>query len=164
MRNASGDDATLVRLLRQFNVESDQFTRLFGDAHGLHRTDMNALVIVMEATRRGRPITPGELARALHLSASATTTVLDRLVAAGHVRRDRDQADRRRIELVTSPTAMKAGERFFRPLGVELSHAWRDFSDDERAVIARFLTASVEAAAHARAKLSQRTTAGEEAF
>jgi DNA-binding MarR family transcriptional regulator len=147
-------DAGLVRLLRQFNVESDQLTQVFGTAHGLHRTDMNALVLVMEATRRGESISPSELARALSLSASATTAVLDRLADAGHIRRDRHQADRRRVELLVSEEAMRVAERFFRPLGHELSHAWRGLSDEQRAVVAGFLSASIEATIRVRTRVA----------
>ncbi|MET0132923.1 MAG: MarR family transcriptional regulator [Kibdelosporangium sp.] len=146
-------DATLVRLLRQLTVETDRFAELFGEAHGMHRTDLNALVVVMETARRGGSISPGELARSLHLSASATTAVLDRLEAAGHIRRGRDQNDRRRVELVMSEEALRVGEQFFRPLGVEFAETWRDFRPEQRAAIARFLSASVEATVRVRARL-----------
>jgi len=44
--------AALVRLLRQLTVETDRFAEMFGEAHGLHRTDLNALVVIMDAGRR----------------------------------------------------------------------------------------------------------------
>jgi DNA-binding MarR family transcriptional regulator len=152
---ADGSDDALGRQLRWFNVETDRFAELFGDAHGLHRTDLNALVVVMDAARRGESISPGQLARALHLSASATTAVLDRLAAAGHIRRDRDQADRRRIGLLVSEEALRLGEQFFRPLAVELSRAWTGFDAEQRAVIARFLSASIDATVRVRARLAE---------
>lgn len=147
-------DAALVRLLRQLNVETDRFAELFGEAHGLHRTDLNALVVIMDTTRRGETISPGQLARALHLSASATTTVLDRLEDAGHIERDRSPSDRRRIQLLMPDKAVRLGEKFFRPLGVAFSRAWSDFTAAERNTIVRFLTTSIATTVDVREQLT----------
>lgn len=159
MTNADGmpedlHDATLVRLLRQLTTETDRLAELFGDAHGLHRTDLNALEIILTATRRGRRISPGQLARALRLSASATTAVLDRLEYAGYVERDRSPDDRRRVELRISSQALPAREQYFQPLGVEVSRAWARFTPQERATIVEFLTASIDATLQVRARFA----------
>lgn len=146
-------DLALVRLMRQLNVETDRFAEMFGEAHGLHRTDLNAMVVIMDAARRGERISPGELARALHLSASATTAVLDRLEEAGHVHRDRSAHDRRRIHLDLPASTLRLGEQLFRPLGVELSRAWAVFGPEERATILRFLQLSIDTTVDVRTRL-----------
>lgn len=146
--------ATLARLLRQLTVELDRFAELFGERHGLHRTDLNALVVIMDAARRGEHISPGQLAAALHLSASATTAVLDRLQAAGHLHRDRHPTDRRRIELVIADHALELGREYFMPLNQEMSRAWADFTPTQRRTIARFLQASVDATIRVRGGLA----------
>ncbi|XVV01183.1 MarR family winged helix-turn-helix transcriptional regulator [Actinosynnema sp. CA-248983] len=148
------DNSTLVRLLRQLVVESDHFVDLFGAWHGLHRTDMNALVLIMDADRRGTPLSPGRLAEAMHLSASATTSVLDRLESSGHVERARSTADRRKVELRVHDKALDLGRRFFAPLSGAYTSAWASFSDDERATIARFLTASIDATVAVRGEIA----------
>lgn len=144
---------TLIRLLRQLNVETDQFAQLFGEAHGLHRTDLNALVVVMDAARRGESVSAGQLARALDLSASATTAVLDRLEGSGHVRRDRDAADRRRVHLLMPETTIQLGEQFFGPLRAELTKAWSRFDDDQRELVVQFLAATIDATVRARGRV-----------
>jgi hypothetical protein len=63
-------DRGLGRLLRQLTVETDRLAEVFGETHGMHRTDLNALVVIMDSSRRGEPISPTQLARALHLSIS----------------------------------------------------------------------------------------------
>ena len=68
-------DRELARLLQNLTVETDRFAEVFGETHGLHRTDLNALVVIMESNRTGTPVSPTQLARALHMSASATTAV-----------------------------------------------------------------------------------------
>jgi DNA-binding MarR family transcriptional regulator len=141
-------------MLRQLNVETDRFAELFGEIHGLHRTDLNALVVIMDAAIRGEPISPTGLARALHLTASATTAVLDRLEHAGHLHRDRSAHDRRRVELHMAAAAMRLGEQFFRPLASELTHAWADLDPAERATVARFLTASIDATVRTRSRIA----------
>jgi DNA-binding MarR family transcriptional regulator len=147
-------DEELGRLLRQLNVETDRFAELFGETNGLHRTDLNALVVIMDAARRGEPVSPTGLARAVHLTASATTAVLDRLEQAGHLHRERDPHDRRRVELRLAATAMRLGEQFFRPLADELSAAWATFTPAERAAVARFLIASVDATVRTRSRMT----------
>ncbi|MFI9815053.1 MarR family winged helix-turn-helix transcriptional regulator [Saccharothrix variisporea] len=148
------DNSTLVRLLRQLVVESDHFVGLFGEWHGLHRTDMNALVLIMDADRRGTPLSPGRLAEAMHLSASATTSVLDRLESSGHVERARSTTDRRKVELRVHDKALDLGRRFFAPLNSAYTAAWEAFSDEEKATIARFLLASIEATAAVRGEIA----------
>lgn len=144
------DDAHLVRQLRQLTVESDHFAEIFRDAHGMHRTDLNALAVIMDAAITGQALSPGELAERLHLSASATTALLDRLEAVGHLRRARSERDRRRVELHMHEQAREVGRELFVPLGVELAAAWEQFDVDERRVIARFLAASIDATVRTR--------------
>lgn len=148
-------DEVLVTLVRQLTVESDRFAEMFGEAHGLHRTDLNALAVIMDAARRGAPMSPSQLAGALHLSASATTSVLDRLERAGHLHRDRSATDRRKVELRMHEQAREIGSAFFLPLGERLSQAWRELDDEERRTIARFLTLTIEATTEVRGRLTE---------
>ncbi|WP_197321947.1 MarR family transcriptional regulator [Saccharomonospora sp. NB11] len=142
------DDSTLVGHIRALMIESSRFVNAFGDSHALHRSDLAALVAIMDAAGRGHPLSQGELATQLRLSASATTSVLDRLQA--HVERRRDTRDRRRVVLHIRPSAQKLGFELFGPLGMAYAQAWAQFDEDERRIIARFLAATVEATKHTR--------------
>ncbi|WP_340681654.1 MarR family transcriptional regulator [Amycolatopsis coloradensis] len=147
-------DDLLVLLLRQLTVESDRFAEMFGESHGLHRTDLNALAVIMDAARMGDPMSPSRLASALHLSASATTAVLDRLERAGHLYRDRSATDRRKVELRMHDQARRIGAEFFQPLGERYAEAWRDLGEDERRAVARFLRNSIAATVEVRGRLA----------
>ncbi|QXV56769.1 MarR family winged helix-turn-helix transcriptional regulator [Amycolatopsis sp. TNS106] len=147
-------DDLLVLLLRQLTVESDRFAEMFGESHGLHRTDLNALAVIMDAARMGDPMSPSRLASALHLSASATTAVLDRLERAGHLYRDRSSTDRRKVELRMHDQARRIGAEFFQPLGERYAEAWRDMGEDERRAVARFLRSSIAATVEVRGRLA----------
>lgn len=148
------DNSALVRLLRQLTVETDRFVELFGEKQGMHRTDLNALALIMDARWSGTPMSPTRLAEALHMSASATTSVLDRLEASGHVERVRNPHDRRKVELHVSDKALDLGRRFFGPLDGAFTRAWDQFSAPDKATIARFLTASIDATVTVRADLT----------
>ncbi|GGS58484.1 MarR family winged helix-turn-helix transcriptional regulator [Actinokineospora fastidiosa] len=146
------DDEVLITLLRRLTVESDRFAEMFAEVHGVHRTDMNALAVIMDAAKAGTPLSPTALAAALNLSNSATTSLLDRLERAGHVERIRSARDRRKIELRMRDQARELGIAFFAPLRQELLAAWRDLPDDHRAVIGRFLTTTIDATVTARGR------------
>lgn len=148
------DNSTLVRLLRQLTVETDRFAEIFGEKQRMHRTDLNALAAIMDARWGGAPMSPTRLAEALHLSASATTSVLDRLEASGHVERARSPHDRRKVELHVSDKALELGREFFEPLDGAFTRAWERFGDADKEVIARFLLASIDATVSVRAGLA----------
>src|SRR5450759_256907 len=63
------------------------------DRIGINATDLNCLNILSFSGRR----TAGELARANGMTTASITGVVDRLEAAGYVRRERDARDRRRV-------------------------------------------------------------------
>ncbi|SDF77427.1 DNA-binding transcriptional regulator, MarR family [Lentzea fradiae] len=143
------DDYDLSMLLRGLVLESNRFLEIFSAAHSLHPTDMTALNLIMTSA-----MTPGTLAKALNLSASATTSVLDRLERAGHVVRERDPGDRRRVELRVLTEARALAATFFEPLARGYAAAWSGMTAEERQVVARFLTATIEATAEVRSALS----------
>ncbi len=152
---ASGDDVVLGELLRQLNLELDRFNVLFGEARGLHRSDLNALVVILDAANRQDPMTPGRLASALDLSVSATTALLGRLESLGHITRERSTTDRRRVDLDIHDTARQVGSDFYQPLQRELGVVWHGFSDEQRETIRQFLVATIGAAGRARETISR---------
>ncbi len=126
-------------LLRRLNVELDAVGQRFATVHGLGRTDVRALVAIMDAARRGEALTAGALGQAVELSSASVTALVDRLERFGHVRRVRDPEDRRRVALEMTESAMAAGGEFFGGLNRDLLAAMADYSDDELAVVRRFL-------------------------
>lgn len=146
-RVSEASDHDLSMLVRALVMESNRFLDIFSAAHELHPTDMTALNLIMTARS---PMTPGALAKALNLSASATTSVLDRLERAGHVTRDRSPDDRRRVELRALSAATALASAFFQPLAREYSSVWENLSAADRQVVARFLTTTTEATARVR--------------
>jgi DNA-binding MarR family transcriptional regulator len=138
------DRQELALLLRRLTVELDAVGQRFAHLHDLGRTDVRALVAIMDAARRGDAMTAGRLGAAVELRSASVTALLDRLERVGHVRRVRDPEDRRRVVLEMSPSAMAAGGEFFGGLQRDLLAAMAGYSDDELAVVGRFLSDMTE--------------------
>jgi DNA-binding MarR family transcriptional regulator len=133
------DRVEVALLLRRLSVGMDVLGQRFADLHGLGRTDVRALVAIMDAARRGQALTAGSLGAAVDLSSASVTALLDRLERVGHVRRVRDPADRRRVGLELSDAALAAGSAFFGALQRDLVQAMAGYSDEELDVVRRFL-------------------------
>ena len=135
----------LVHLLRQITVELDLLGAEFARLHGLHPTDVRALIHLLDAERAGIPATPGWLAAQLRLDASSVTALVHRLEGSGQVRRHPDPADGRRVLLEVTESAVALGWSFFGPLISRLVDAVQSFDDAELTTVHRFLTAMTQA-------------------
>jgi DNA-binding MarR family transcriptional regulator len=133
------DRRELALLLRRLTVELDAVGQRFAEIHGLNRTDVRALVAIMDAARGGESLTAGRLGDAVDLSSASVTALLDRLEKVGHIRRIRDAGDRRRVVLEMTDSAMAAGAEHFGVLQRDLTAAMEAYTDDELAVVRRFL-------------------------
>ena len=140
----------LVHLLRRITVGLELFGAEFAAAHGLHPTDVRALIHLLDAGRADLTATPGWLAAQLGLNSASVTALIDRLERAGHVRRERDPGDRRRVLLVVEEHAVALGWSFFGPLITELVIAMGTFDEAELATVRRFLVSMNDVVTAAR--------------
>jgi len=90
-------------------------------------------------------IGPAEVARRLEVSTAAATGIVDRLVSRGHVERQPHAADRRRTELVLTESGRREVVGHLLPMFVALDRLDRSFTDEERAVVERYLRGAVDA-------------------
>src|SRR5262245_37436021 len=88
-----------IETIRGWQTDQDLFDEAVALYVGMNRTDMRCIDLIERAGR----LTAGQLGAAAHLSSGATTAALDRLEAAGLVRRVRDDADRRRVLVEVTP-------------------------------------------------------------
>ncbi len=135
----------LVHLLRSVAVDLDMQSAAFAGEHGLHPTDVRALIALLDAERAGESMSPGRLGARLHLNSPATTAVIDRLEARGFLTRDRDQHDRRRVLLVVSQEAKTVGWSFFGPLITRILAAMDGFDEADLDAYERVLRAIARA-------------------
>ena len=105
---------------------------------GMHPTDMFCLWHATESAA-STPVTSGQLAELTGLTSGAITGVIDRLEAAGFLRRERDTQDRRKLLLV--PVPEKVGEMYalYTPLHETFRSAEAAYTPEMQAVILEFL-------------------------
>ncbi|HEX8510757.1 MAG TPA: MarR family transcriptional regulator [Propionibacteriaceae bacterium] len=141
--------------LRTFAVEMEQYIHAAGAAAAIHRTDLTALSHAMDASRGTGRLTPGELATRMGLSPSATTSMLDRLEAAGHVLRTRDSSDRRQVTITVTEHAQQTGYQIFAPLAQAFDQVMSGYPTGELATVLTFLEQIAAATQSARPRPEQ---------
>ncbi|MEU5841726.1 MarR family transcriptional regulator [Rhodococcus sp. NPDC047139] len=142
----------MVHRLRALTLQLDLLGAEFAQEHGLHPTDLRALIGLLDRERAGELATPGWLAEHLRLNTASVTALVDRLEKAGHVQRDRDSKDRRRVILRVTPAAEKLGWDFFGPLIAQASDALETFSAARLDAVRDFLVAMTAAVESARSR------------
>ena len=145
----------LVRLLQDFTLEANRYVDTAGGRNDMHRTDLNALAVIMRHTAKGTVVTPGILRRELHLSSPATTALIDRLDQSGHVVRERLGSDRRQVQLRMTPKAFQDGRAMFMPLSRHMGTAMAEFSPEELELVTRFIEAMITATVRAGEEASE---------
>ncbi|WP_050065346.1 MarR family winged helix-turn-helix transcriptional regulator [Rhodococcus sp. RD6.2] len=134
------DSLSTVHRLRALTVELHLLGAEFGRVHGLHSTDVRALICLLDAERSSRPATPSWLGEQLHLNSASVTALIDRMEKAGHARRQRDSQDRRRVFVEVTPEAVELGWAFFGPVIANALAAIGTYSPREVETVVRFLT------------------------
>ncbi|MFC8583013.1 MarR family winged helix-turn-helix transcriptional regulator [Streptomyces sp. NPDC057217] len=117
----------LIEGLRSYGGRFSELGSLFADWLGLHSTDAVALLEIAAADERGTPLSPARLSERILLSPSATTALLNRLEAAGHIIRSREHTDRRLVTLRSSAHVQERADEFFRPLGVQMDAVMAEY-------------------------------------
>ena len=135
----------VVHLLREVALRYDLAVGEFAGTTGLHRTDVRALVRLLDAERAGVEATPSWLAQQLGMTSQATTAVIHRLEAAGHVERLRSRTDARSTHLQVSDTAVALGWQFFGPLLDGMVAVTTALTAAERTTVSQYLTDVAEA-------------------
>jgi DNA-binding MarR family transcriptional regulator len=83
----------------------------------------------------------------MDVSPAAITYLVDRMIEAGHIRREPDPQDRRKWLLRYEERGMSLAHSFFKPLGAHLSAAMVDLSDADLDAAHRVFTAMIDAMA-----------------
>lgn len=124
-------------LVRRLSTATNRYVDRIRRDLEMTRSDLTAMEMIATRSRSRDPMSPSELAAALQLSASAVTSLVDRLEAMGHVRRDRRSDDRRRQSLIITDTAAEISGAAFAPLSRAVRTALGRMSDDELVVVER---------------------------
>lgn len=119
--------------------------RHFARVNEVSSSDFHALLHIMVSETAGEPLTLAQLRQRMDVSPAAITYLVDRMIEAGHIRREPDPKDRRKWLLRYEPTGMTMAHSFFRPLGAHFSSAMADLSDDDLLAAHRVFSAMITA-------------------
>jgi DNA-binding MarR family transcriptional regulator len=128
--------------LRRLQVAMGEAQLALGRRMRMIPSDLAAMAHLAAASEA---LGPTDLSVRLGLSPGATTELVDRLERAGHLLRQRDLADRRRVRLVPSESARGEVVGRLGALIEALDTIAEDFTDDERDVVRRYLERATQA-------------------
>ncbi len=121
--------------LKTISILTRQIGRKIGESLGVNVTDMAAL----EQLLSDGPMTPGQLSEHLKVTTAAATQIVDRLERAGHVTRQRQGGDRRKICVVPLEASIDQAFAQLAPMLDGLDRVIAGLSPAERQVIEGFL-------------------------
>jgi DNA-binding MarR family transcriptional regulator len=128
-------DRLRVLTTQQQQFERNLARRLAVDAAGL---------AAMERLVSDGPATPTELAQHLEISTAATTLVVERLAAAGHVTREPHPSDGRKVIVRAAPRSAEAAYGHVALLLERTAELDESLSPADRATVTSFLDRIVE--------------------
>lgn len=142
---ASDPMGVLVQALRRYAEASDRVVEAAGNQHGMYRTDLRALALLMQRRAEGVQTTPKDLGQLLNLTSASTTALVDRLVANGHAERRRSTTDRRSVIVQHTPTAQAEGRAIFAPISQHMMEHLSHFSPEQMNTAAEVIAAATVA-------------------
>lgn len=139
-RSRSELEQQVVEEIRAWHMSQDVLDEAISEDWGVNRTEGRVLDIVERAGR----ITAGQLGAEVRLTSGAVTAVVDRLEAAGLVRRLRDTVDRRRVFIEVTSKTEGLAVPIFGPMGAESHQIMAGYTDAELELIGGFIRAGRE--------------------
>ena len=133
--------AELSEACRAYRNAVDRLDEAVCECVEINRTDLRCLDVL----ERLGPMTAGELASSCGLTTGALTALLDRLERAGYVRRDRDEADRRKVVVSMTEVVRAKAVELYRPFVEAHETILGHLDDADLELITAFLRAELEA-------------------
>lgn len=131
-----------TRLLGDFLRTTQDFLFEVGDRLDVNQTDFKALRKLIEAG----PMTVGELSNEVGLTSGSTTAMLNRIIKVGHASKQPSEHDGRSSIVVLNPESASRAISMIGPMFTITESALQDFSEDDRAVVLKFLATIAERA------------------
>jgi DNA-binding MarR family transcriptional regulator len=134
----------LSHCVRRLLVERERIAQRFAARSGLSSTDFRALIHISESEMNKQPLAAGGLRDLMQMSAGASTYVVDRLVSTGHVRRESDPNDRRKVVLRHTPEGDRTTGEFFAAIENRTRRALSDVPESDLATAERVICHLIE--------------------
>ncbi len=148
---STAEQENLADLAREHSLAVMRYAAAVAKRMGIEVSELAALSHLEEAG----PMTLGRLGERLSVSPGAVTALVDRLEGRGHVERFPNPKDRRSVLVRETETGLADSLEHLWPYIEEMREIEGRFSEGEREVIARFLSAAAEAT-HRHAEADRR--------
>ena len=139
-RGREPEQPPTLRALRDLVSAGSRVTHAVSRRAGLSESEL----VTLEHLSREQ-IGPAEVARRLEVSTAAATGIVDKLVSRGHVERRPHEVDRRRTELHITDSGRSEIVAHLMPMFVALDRHDASFSEEEKAVVERYLRGATKA-------------------
>jgi DNA-binding MarR family transcriptional regulator len=133
--------------MRAITAQSDRIGRYFARRNDLSHGDFQALLHIMVAETARTPLTLTQLRKRMDVSQAAITYLVDRMIDAGHIRREADPTDRRKWLLRYGDSGMALAREFFSSLGEHLRTRVNELHDKDLLAAHRVFSAMISAMA-----------------
>nr|AGU11289.1 hypothetical protein [uncultured organism] len=152
---SSGPRSRVMQLLRDYTDAHLEFTRQLARRLGVHVNDAVAVSEILWGEAIGSPLTPARLSERIGHSSGATTTLLNRLEAAGLIVRSREDTDRRVVRLRLTAPARSRTEAFLAPTGEQVDQVLDGYDETTLGRMESLLTDVVAVTAARNAQLRE---------
>ena len=129
----------VLNALRDYRASEAAMRRRTRSSMGMGETDLLALRYLLQAEAAGKTVGPKELGARLGVTSASTTTLVDRLVKSGHVRREPHPTDRRALILRPTPGSDQEVRHTLGLMHQRMMDVASSLSADEARVVVGFL-------------------------
>src|SRR4051812_40637280 len=124
----------LEHAARRSSAQGVMFSQAVANCVGISSSDLECLDFL---NLEGR-VTAGRLAEVTGLTTGAITGVVDRLEKVGLVRRERDEADRRKVFIAIVPENVAKIGKFYAHMQRAMQNVFETYTDAELRLLLRF--------------------------
>jgi DNA-binding MarR family transcriptional regulator len=147
--------AAVLKSLRDYRSAETTMRRSTRDSMGMGETDLLALRYLLRVQASGKTVVPKDLSQFLGITSASTTSLIDRLVASGHVRREAHPSDRRSVVVVPTVESDQEVRETLGAMHRRMMAVAESLTADEARIVVEFLERMTEAvsaqeAAHAK--------------
>ncbi|TDL35910.1 MarR family winged helix-turn-helix transcriptional regulator [Arthrobacter nitrophenolicus] len=137
--------AAVLKSLRDYRSAETTMRRSTRDSMGMGETDLLALRYLLRVQASGKTVVPKDLSQFLGITSASTTSLIDRLVASGHVRREAHPSDRRSVVVVPTVESDQEVRETLGAMHRRMMAVAESLTADEARIVVEFLERMTEA-------------------
>lgn len=137
--------AAVLKSLRDYRTAEAAVRRSTRESMGMGETDILALRYLLRVQASGKTAVPKDISRFLGITSASTTSLIDRLVASGHVRREAHPTDRRSVVVVATAESDKEVRATLGAMHRQMMSVAEGLTAEEARVVVKFLERMTDA-------------------